>query len=228
MRILSYSFMKAIIMNSLEAIVNKHFPLYVDRFNFRLQTIKYVQVVLNSITATTSITVTQDNLFGYTPKMYVWYSEDDAVEILKKIIGEVLFPELQRSPNFKMLLAALLEGYSHKLNVITNKKKKKLDKMCEFEYVRFKKEPYTTNFEYGKLVTKNSFCGVLGLVTFGKSGKVGFREFGPDSKNRWVTASAETKDKIYNYYHDTLILNVKQEELIKNAIDKAVKYNQRQ
>ena len=228
MRILSYSFIGFYIMNSLEAIVKKHFPLYTNRFNFRLQTIKYVQVVLNSITATTSITVTQDNLFGYPPKTYVWYSEDDAVEILKKIIGEVLFPELQKSPNFKMLLAALLEGYSYKLRIISNKKKKKLDKMCEFEYVRYKRVPYTTNFEYGKLVTKNSYCGVLGLVTFGKSGKVRFKEFGPDSKNRCVTASVETKDKIYEYYHDTLILNVKQEELIKNAIDKAVKYNQRQ
>ena len=215
-------------MNSLEAIVNKHFPLYVDRFNFSLQTIKYVQVVLNSITATTSITVTQDNLFGYTPKMYVWYSEDDAVEILKKIIGEVLFPELQRSPNFKMLLAALLEGYSYKLRIISNKKKKKLDKMCEFEYVRYKRVPYTTNFEYGKLVTKNSYYGILGITKPNHRGKVTFKEFGPDSKNRRVTVTVETKDKIYEYYHDTLILNDVQKELIRLAIDKAIEHNQRQ
>ena len=118
-------------MNSLEAIVNRHFPLYVDRFNFRLQTIKYVQVSLNTISATAYITVTQPNLFGHTSKVYVWYSEDVAVEILKKIIGEVLFPELQKSPNFKMLLAALLECYSYKLKVITNKKKKKLFRLMQ-------------------------------------------------------------------------------------------------
>ena len=228
MRILSYSFIKAIIMNSLEAIVNKHFPLYVDRFNFSLQTIKYVQVVLNSITATTSITVTQDNLFGYTPKMYVWYSEDDAVEILKKIIGEVLFPELQRSPNFKMLLAALLEGYSYKLRIISNKKKKKLDKMCEFEYVRYKRVPYTTNFEYCRFVSRNSYCGIIGLMKPNHRGKVLFKEFGPDSKNRYVTVLEKTKEKIYEYYHDTLILNDAQKELIRLAIDKAIEYNQRQ
>ncbi len=215
-------------MRSLEAIVKEHFSLYVDRFNFRLQTIKYVQVVLNSITATTSITVTQDNLFGYPPKTYVWYSEDDAVEILKKIIGEVLFPELQKSPNFKMLLAALLEGYSHKLNVITNRKKKKLDKMCEFEYVRFKKEPYTTNFEYRKLVSRNSFSGILGLIKPVKSSRVLFREFGPDSKNRYVVVSKKNRDEIYQYYCNTLVVNDKQKELIKIAIDKAIEYNKRQ
>lgn len=215
-------------MNSLEAIVNKHFPLYVDRFNFSLQTIKYVQVVLSSSGATTTITVTQDNLFGYTPKAYVWYSEDGAVEILKKIIGEVLFPELQKSPNFKMLLAALLEGYSYKLKVIANKKKKKLDKMCEFEYVRFKKEPYTTNYEYCRFVSRNSYCGIIGLMKPMYRGKVRFREFGPDSKNRYVTVLEKTKEKIYNYYHHTLILNDKQKELIKIAIDKAIEYNQRQ
>ena len=215
-------------MNSLEAIVNKHFPLYVDRFNFSLQTIKYVQVVLSSITATTSITVTRDNLFGYPPKMYVWYSEDDAVEILKKIIGEVLFPELRKSPNFKVLLDALLEGYSHKLRVITDKKKKKLDKMCELEYVRFKKEPYTTNYEYRRFVSRNSFSGIIGLMKPVKSGRVFFREFGPDSKNRYVAVLDETKEKIYNYYHHTLILNDKQKELIKIAIDKAIEYNKRQ
>lgn len=214
-------------MRSLEAIVYEHFPLYADRFNFRLQTIKYVQVVLNSNTATTSITITHDNLFGYPPKTYVWYSEDDAVEILKKIIGEVLFPELQKSPNFKMLLAALLEGYSHKLNVIINRKKKKLDKMCEFEYVRFKKEPYTTNYEYRKLVSRNSFSGILGLIKPVKSGRVLFREFGPDSKSRYMAVLDETKEKIYNYYHHTLILNDKQKELIKIAIDKAIEYNKR-
>ena len=212
-------------MRSLEAIVKKHFPLYTNRFNFRLQTIKYVQVVLNSITATTSITVTQDNLFGYPPKTYVWYSEDDAVEILKKIISEVLFPELQKSPNFKVLLDALLEGYSHKLKVITDKKKKKLDKMCELNYVRFKKEPYTTNYEYRKLVSRNSFSGILGLIKPVKSGRVLFREFGPDSKSRYVAVLDETKEKIYNYYHHTLILNDKQNELIKIAIDKAIEYN---
>ena len=227
MRILSYSFIKAIIMNSLEAIVNKHFPLYVDRFNFTLQTIKYVLVVLNSRAATTSIAVTQDNLFGYTPKSYVWYSEDDAVEILKKIIGEVLFPELRKSPNFKVLLDAILEGYSHKLKVITNKKKKKLDKMCEFEYVRFKKEPYTTNYEYCRFVSRNSYCGIIGLMKPKYRGKVRFKEFGPDSKNRYVTVLEKTKEKIYNYYHHTLILNDKQKELIKIAIDKAIEYNQR-
>ena len=212
-------------MRSLEAIVKKHFPLYTNRFNFRLQTIKYVQVVLNSITATTSITVTQDNLFGYPPKTYVWYSEDDAVEILKKIISEVLFPELQKSPNFKVLLDALLEGYSHKLKVITDKKKKKLDKMCELNYVRFKKEPYTTNYEYRKLVSRNSFSGILGLIKPVKSGRVLFREFGPDSKSRYMVVLDETKEKIYNYYHHTLILNDKQNELIKIAIDKAIEYN---
>ena len=215
-------------MNSLEAIVNKHFPLYVDRFNFKLQTIKYVQVVLNSITATTSITVTQDNLFGYPPKTYVWYSEDGAVDILKKIIGEVLFPELQRSPNFKMLLAALLEGYSYKLRIISNKKKKKLDKMCEFEYVRFKKEPYTTNYEYCRFVSRNSYYGILGITKPNHRGKVRFQEFGPDSTRRFVPILEETKEKIYNYYHHTLILNDKQKELIKIAIDKAIEHNQRQ
>lgn len=228
MRILSYSFIKAIIMNSLEAIVYEHFPLYADRFNFRLQTIKYVHVVLNSNSATASIAVIQDNLFGYTPKSYVWYSEDGAVEILKKIIGEVLFPELQKSPNFKMLLAALLEGYSYKLKVITNKKKKKLDKMCEFEYVRFKKEPYTTNYEYCRFVSRNSYCGIIGLMKPKYRGKVRFKEFGSDSKNRYVTVLEKTKEKIYNYYHHTLILNDKQKELIKIAIDKAIEYNQRQ
>ena len=228
MRILSYSFIGFYIMNSLEAIVKKHFPLYTNRFNFRLQTIKYVQVVLNSITATTSITVTQDNLFGYPPKTYVWYSEDDAVEILKKIIGEVLFPELQKSPNFKMLLDALLEGYSHKLKVISNKKNKKLDKMCEFEYVRFKKQPYTTNYEYCRFVSRNSYCGIIGIMKPKYRGKVGFREFGPDSKNRYVPILEETKEKIYSYYSNTLILNDKQKELIKIAIDKAIEYNQRQ
>ena len=212
-------------MNSLEAIVKKHFPLYTNRFNFRLQTIKYVQVVLNSITATTSITVTQDNLFGYPPKTYVWYSEDDAVEILKKIIGEVLFPELQKSPNFKMLLAALLEGYSHKLKVITDKKKKKLDKMCELNYVRFKKEPYTTNYEYRKLVSRNSFSGILGLINHVKSGRVLFKEFGPDSKVRFVVVSEKNRDEIYQYYCNTLVVNDKQRELIQIAIDKAVEYN---
>ena len=213
-------------MNSLEAIVKKHFPLYVDRFNFSLQTIKYVQVVLNSITATTSITVTQDNLFGYPPKTYVWYSEDDAVEILKKIIGEVLFPELQKSPNFKMLLAALLEGYSYKLRIISNKKKKKLDKMCELNYVRFKKEPYTTNYEYRKLVSRNSFSGILGLIEHVKSGRVQFKEFGPDSKVRFVV-SKKNRDEIYQYYCNTLVVNDMQKELIKIAIDKAIEYNQR-
>ena len=213
-------------MNSLEAIVKKHFPLYVDRFNFRLQTIKYVQVVLNSITATTSITVTQDNLFGYPPKTYVWYSEDDAVEILKKIIGEVLFPELQKSPNFKMLLAALLEGYSYKLRIISNKKKKKLDKMCELNYVRFKKEPYTTNYEYRKLVSRNSFSGILGLIEHVRSGRVQFKEFGPDSKVRFVV-SKKNRDEIYQYYCNTLVVNDMQKELIKIAIDKAIEYNQR-
>ena len=227
MRILSYSFIKAIIMNSLEAVVNKHFPLYVDRFNFRLQTIKYVQVVLNSITATTSITVTKDNLFGYPPKTYVWYSEDDAVEILKKIIGEVLFPELRKSPNFKVLLDALLEGYSHKLGVITDKKKKKLDKMCELEYVRFKKEPYTTDYEYRRFVSRNSYCGIIGLIKPNCRGKVRFKEFGPGSMRRYVTILEETKEKIYSYYSSTLILNDKQKELIKIAIDKAIEYNQR-
>ena len=215
-------------MNSLEAIVKKHFPLYVDRFNFKLQTIKYVQVVLSSITATTSITVTQDNLFGYPPKTYVWYYEDVAVEILKKIISEVLFPELQKSPNFKMLLAALLEGYSYKLKVITNKKKKKLDKMCEFEYVRFKKEPYTTNYEYCRFVSRNSYCGIIGLMKTKHRGKVTFKEFGPDSKNRYVTVLEETKEKIYSYYSNTLILNDKQKELIRLVIDKAIEHNQRQ
>ena len=228
MRILSYSFIGRYIMRSLEAIVKKHFPLYVDRFNFRLQTIKYVQVVLNSNTATTSIAVTHDNLFGYPPKTYVWYYEDDAVEILKKIIGEVLFPELQKTPNFKMLLDALLEGYSHKLNVIINRKKKKLDKMCEFEYVRFKKEPYTTNYEYCRYVSRKSFSGILGLIKPVKRGRVVFKEFGPDSKKRYVTVLEETKEKIYNYYHHTLILNDKQKELIKIAIDKAIEYNKRQ
>ena len=214
-------------MNSLEAIVKKHFPLYVDRFNFKLQTIKYVQVVLNSITATTSITVTQDNLFGYPPKTYVWYYEDVAVEILKKIISEVLFPELQKSPNFKMLLAALLEGYSYKLRIISNKKKKKLDKMCELNYVRFKKEPYTTNYEYRKLVSRNSFSGILGLIEHVKRGRVLFKEFGPDSKVRFVV-SKKNRDEIYQYYCNTLVLNDKQKELIKIAIDKAVEHNQRQ
>ena len=214
-------------MNSLEAIVKKHFPLYVDRFNFRLQTIKYVQVVLSSITATTSITVTQDNLFGYPPKTYVWYYEDVAVEILKKIISEVLFPELQKNPNFKMLLAALLEGYSYKLKVITNKKKKKLDKMCELNYVRFKKEPYTTKYEYRKLVSRNSFSGILGLIEHVKSGRVQFKEFGPDSKVRFVV-SKKNRDEIYQYYCNTLVVNDKQKELIKIAIDKAVEHNQRQ
>ena len=215
-------------MRSLEAIVKEHFPLYVDRFNFRLQTIKYVQVVLNSNTATTSIVVTHDNLFGYPPKSYVWYSEDDAVEILKKIIGEVLFPELQKTPNFKMLLDALLEGYSHKLNIIINRKKKKLDKMCELNYVRFKKEPYTTDYEYCKLVSRNSYCGIIGLMKPNHRGKVCFKEFGPDSKNRYVTVFEKTKEKIYSYYSNTLILNDKQKELIKIAIDKAIEYNQRQ
>ena len=215
-------------MRSLEAIVYEHFPLYADRFNFRLQTIKYVQVVLNSNTATTSITITHDNLFGYPPKTYVWYSEDDAVEILKKIIGEVLFPELQKSPNFKMLLAALLEGYSHKLNVIINRKKKKLDKMCEFEYVRFKKEPYTTNYEYCRFVSRNSYCGIIGLVKPNRRGKVLFKEFGPDLTRRYVTVLEKTKEKIYSYYSNTLILNDKQKELIKIAIDKAIEHNQRQ
>ena len=215
-------------MRSLEAIVKEHFPLYVDRFNFRLQTIKYVQVVLSSNTATTSIVVTHDNLFGYPPKTYVWYYEDDAVEILKKIIGEVLFPELQKTPNFKMLLDALLEGYSHKLNVIINRKKKKLDKMCEFEYVRFKKEPYTTNYEYCRYVSRKSFSGILGLIKPVKRGRVVFKEFGPDSKKQYVTVLEETKEKIYNYYHHTLILNDKQKELIKIAIDKAIEYNKRQ
>ena len=228
MRILSYSFIGRYIMRSLEAIVKEHFPLYVDRFNFRLQTIKYVQVVLNSNTATTSIVVTHDNLFGYPPKTYVWYYEDDAVEILKKIIGEVLFPELQKTPNFKMLLDALLEGYSHKLNVIINRKKKKLDKMCEFEYVRFKKEPYTTNYEYCRYVSRKSFSGILGLIKPVKRGRVVFKEFGPDSKKQYVTVLEETKEKIYNYYHHTLILNDKQKELIKIAIDKAIEYNKRQ
>jgi len=215
-------------MRSLEAIVYEHFPLYADRFNFRLQTIKYVQVVLNSNTATTNIVITHDNLFGYPPKTYVWYYVDDAVEILKKIIGEVLFPELQKSPNFKMLLAALLEGYSHKLNIIINRKKKKLDKMCEFEYVRFKKEPYTTNYEYCRFVSRNSYCGIIGLMRPDYRGKVKFKEFGPDSKKRYVFVLDETKEKIYNYYNHTLILNDKQKELIKIAIDKAIEYNQRQ
>jgi hypothetical protein len=159
---------------------------------------------------------------------YVWYYVDDAVEILKKIIGEVLFPELQKSPNFKMLLAALLEGYSHKLNIIINRKKKKLDKMCEFEYVRFKKEPYTTNYEYCRFVSRNSYCGIIGLMRPYYRGKVKFKEFGPDSKKRYVFVLDETKEKIYNYYHHTLILNDKQKELVIIAIDKAIEYNQRQ
>jgi hypothetical protein len=127
-----------------------------------------------------------------------------------------------------VLLDALLEGYSHKLKVITDKKKKKLDKMCELNYVRFKKEPYTKNYEYRKLVSRNSFSGILGLIKPVKSGRVLFREFGPDSKSRYVAVLEETKEKIYNYYHHTLILNDKQKELIKIAIDKAIEYNQRQ
>ena len=228
MRILSYSFIGRYIMRSLEAIVYEHFPLYVDRFNFRLQTIKYVQVSLNPVSATAYITVAYDNLFGYPPKSYVWYSEDAAFNILKKIICNVVFPELQMNPNFKVLLDALLEGYSHKLKVITDKKKKKLDKMCELNYVRFKKEPYTKNYEYRKLVSRNSFSGILGLIKPVKSGRVLFREFGPDSKSRYMAVLEETKEKIYNYYHHTLILNDKQKELIKIAIDKAIEYNKRQ
>jgi hypothetical protein len=57
---------------------------------------------------------------------------------------------------------------------------------------------------------------------------VKFKEFGPDSKKRYVFVLDETKEKIYNYYHHTLILNDKQKELIKIAIDKAIEYNQRQ
>ena len=228
MRILSYSFIGRYIMLSLEAIVKEHFPLYVDRFNFRLQTIKYVQVSLNPVSATAYITVAYDNLFGYPPKSYVWYSEDAAFNILKKIICNVVFPELQKNPNFKVLLDALLESYSHKLKVITDKKKKKLDKMCELNYVRFKKEPYTTNYEYRKLVSRNSFSGILGLIKPVKNSRVLFREFGPDSKSRYMLVLDETKEKIYNYYHHTLILNDKQKELIKIAIDKAIEYNNRQ
>lgn len=215
-------------MRSLEAIVKEHFPLYVDRFNFRLQTIKYVQVVLNSNTATTSIAVVHNNLFGYPPKTYVWYSEDDAVEILKKIICEVVFPELQNNPHFGKLVNVLLDGYTCKLNIISDRKKKKLDKMCEFEYARFKKEPYTTNYEYCRFVSRNSFSGILGLIKPVKNSRVLFREFGPDSKSRYVTVLDKTKEKIYNYYHHTLILNDKQKELIKIAIDKAIEYNKRQ
>ena len=109
-----------------------------------------------------------------------------------------------------------------------DKKKKKLDKMCELNYVRFKKEPYTKNYEYRKLVSRNSFSGILGLIKPVKSGKVLFREFGPDSKSRYMAVLDETKEKIYNYYHHTLILNDKQKELIKIAIDKAIEYNKRQ
>ena len=212
-------------MCSLEAIVKKHFPLYVDRFNFRLQTIKYVQVSLNTVSATAYITVAYDNLFRYSPKSYVWYSEDAAFKILKKIICNVVFPELQKNPNFKVLLDALLEGYSHKLKVITDKKKKKLDKMCELNYVRFKKEPYTTNYEYRKLVSRNSFSGILGLINHVKSGRVLFNEFGPDSKVRFVVVSEKNRDEIYQYYCNTLVVNDKQRELIQIAIDKAVEYN---
>ena len=97
--------------------------------------------------------------------------------------------------------------------------------MCELNYVRFKKEPYTTNYEYRKLVSRNSFSGILGLINHVKSGSVLFKEFGPDSKVRFVVVSEKNRDEIYQYYCNTLVVNDKQRELIQIAIDKAVEYN---
>lgn len=211
-------------MHSLEKIVKTHFPMIEDRFNFKMQKLKYISIAYNHSTTTTSVFIDHSNIYGYEPKAYTWCKVDDGINILKKIINDIMYPGVKHNQNYNSLLEQLLISYTKMLEKAYKSKNKKLDKMCEFEYARYNENICTTYYEYRKLISKSTHSKILGIITM--KDKIYFKKFGPEVKNAsGILITIKNKYDIYKYYCETLILNKKQKQVVLDSIDEAIIYN---
>ena len=189
---------------SLEYIVNTHFPLIKDKFNFSKGTLKGVSFVYRSNYMTPAIL-----LFGAKNTSTTYMTKEAALEKYLAIIKEHL-SEYINNIYLEMLYNKLIESVIPKIEKSLENRKKAIDKLCEFKYARYR---IANKYEFVKLFDDdNQICQITYLAN--DKNKTKPRYGLTKNKNRSIAITHVNIPAIMEDIETNLIINEEQKRVI--------------
>ena len=122
-----------VMKNTLEHIVNAHFPLITDRFNYKRGSIIGFATGYQKATCSVLLAIKLKDINLCTS----FNNKTDYIEKYTEYITKVFY-NYKDNTNFNQLVSILVENITPKINKLFEKRKKEIDRLCVFEYARYK------------------------------------------------------------------------------------------
>ncbi len=200
---------------SLEYIVNTHFPLIKDKFNFSMGS-------LRGISFTFSVSRYSAQMSIYPPislsgKLISYKTKEVALEKYKKIVKEHL-SEYIDSIHFDLLYNKLIENVIPKIEKSLESRKNAINKLCVFTHARFKKmekNEYTRLFKDGT----NELCRITYSSADKARCKPRFICVKYKNKNQSIAVTLVNIPAIMEDIETNLIINDNQRKMIMEQLN---------
>ena len=198
---------------SLEYIVNTHFPMIKDKFNFSMGSLRGISFNFCVTTYTAQISIYPP--ISLSGKTTTYKTKKAALEKYKKIVKEHL-SEYIDSIHFDLLYNKLIENVIPRIEKSLESRKNAINKLCVFTHARFKKmekNEYTRLFNDGT----NELC----RITYSSADKARCKpRFNyVKHKNTTIAVIKSNIPAIMEDIETNLIINEEQKRVILEQLD---------